>query len=74
MLPLKLIIATAVAAGFASASAAGNSTYVGGPKGSPAISAVRAPAVIDSHASMNNEPARTVTRSPWKGSVAGRNI
>lgn len=69
MFALKAVIATAVAVGFAAAAGAGNSTYVGGPKGSPAISVVRAaPTVTDSYASMNNEPVRSVTHSPSKSS------
>ncbi len=68
MFALKAVIATAVAVGFAAAAGAGNSTYVGGPKGAPAISAARAPAVTGSYASMNNEPVRSVTHSPSKSS------
>lgn len=69
MVALKAVIATVVAVGFVSAAGAGNSTYAGGPKGSSAVSAVRAaPTVADSYASMNSEPVRSVVHSPSKSS------
>lgn len=72
---LKAVIAAAVAVGFGSAASAGNSTYAGGPKGSSAISASRtAPTAAENYASMSYRITLPVTRSPQKGSIAGRKI
>lgn len=68
MHPLKAIIAAAVAAGFVSAALADTPSYVGGPKGSVALPASRAPASLDAYMLMNDVPVTPQKRSPWRGS------
>jgi hypothetical protein len=68
MHPLKAIIATAVAAGFASVAIADTPSYVGGPKGSVALPASRAPASFDAYMLMRSAPVTPQKPSPWRGS------
>lgn len=67
MYSLKSVIATAIAVGFASTAMANTQSYVGGPKGSPALSASRSAGPVDGYASMNDTPVAPRKRSPWDG-------
>lgn len=64
---LKSVVATVIAVGFALAAMADTPSYVGGPKGSPALSASRAAAPADRYAAMNDARVAPRKRSPWDG-------